>query len=167
MYHDQMNMIELHDDVVGIDKARLEVKDGQPVKLHTTYILRPNRQYLTEKGADVRLHSTNGVNHVYAPLNSPDPRLDAYRDKDGQYSELDAGSTPEGTDLNYYGIDLNYYDADFQPHETDATRRMRRQQEQVDRTTARKRHDNVGNGAPANSDRVEETKENKDNKKGK
>ena len=78
MYHNQDNMIELHDDVVGVEKARLQVSDGQPVRLHVTYILRPDRHYIADKNADVRLHSTNGVNHRWMPLNSPDPALEAY-----------------------------------------------------------------------------------------
>lgn len=79
MYHNQPNRIELHDDVVGVEKSKLLVKEGEPVRLQLTLILRPDRPYVADEAADVRLHSTNGVAHRWYPVGSPDPALDQYR----------------------------------------------------------------------------------------
>lgn len=191
MYHNQPNMIELHDDVVGIKKSRLEVTNGAPVLLHVTYVMRPDREYNADPEADVRLHSTNGVNHRYHPLNSPDPLISDIIGNDveetllnGQNQQVihdDAGepflATPlvpansdvlsplaaEGEPSVGYREALNYNPENInRPDHAELA--LRRQQELVDETTAAKRRDGTGPGV-ANSIRAQDSEANRSNKR--
>lgn len=185
MYHNQPNMIELHDDVMGVKKSHLEVKEGKPVLLHVVYVMRPDREYNADPEADVRLHSTNGVNHRYHPLNSPDPLIADMIGNDreetllnGQNQQVmhdDTGApflatplVPANSDVRSplaaegeasvgYDQALNY-DPENINRPDHAELALRRQQELVDETTARKRRDGSGPGI-ANSMREEEVAE--------
>ena len=77
MYHNQPDRVELHDDVVGVKQSKLEVKEGKPVLLHMTYVLRPDREYVAPENGVTRVHTTNGVQHRWYEVGAEDPALTA------------------------------------------------------------------------------------------
>lgn len=74
MYHNAKDTIELHDHVKGILSSQLERQSDGRLLLHTVSLIDPAHE--VDESQPVRLHSTNGINHVYTWVGEPDPRLE-------------------------------------------------------------------------------------------